>query len=96
MKHSEILAEARKKIASKKVIHVCIALRQDKWKEPEKVVELIDRISDSMGDWAGSGVGLWLHQHVGIPAKQITDKRMREYRLRWLDQLIAEYKEIGK
>ncbi len=31
----------------------------------------------------------WLENVVGIPYRQLTEKRMRYYRLRWLDHMIS-------
>lgn len=47
------------------------------------------RIQDSLGlyGWVDS----WLAGEHGIPVKRMTEKRMKAYRLAWIDALIAEY-----
>ena len=38
-----------------------------------------------------SWVSTWLYYEAGVPNHLLTSENLREYRLRWIDQLIKEY-----
>jgi hypothetical protein len=97
MKHSKILKAIRKDVEAEDREFICLGLMEFEYTASEaNAWEILERIEAAMGEWAGLGVCQWLHDKAGIPIKEITSSRLKEYRLNWLDQLIAEYEEMGK
>lgn len=82
----------REEIANKKEYYICITIHSlveggsITYRDMQAAKNVIQ---GRMGGYAS--LDAWLEHKHGIPAIKLTKTRMREYRLRWLDSLIAEF-----
>lgn len=100
MKKSEILREARKILEIKETRYVCLAIRTvvsmhilDK-ETLEGGHGLVWWIENSISP--STTVRDWLITKAGIDHIDATDEAMLDYRLRWIDSMIADYEAIGE
>ena len=97
-----ILTEARQFIADGSIEYACWAIECAHWTKHFRAREcrtvppdspagrLLRRIRQSLGKWPS--VAHWLMNNHGATYEQLfTEGGAREYRLRWIDQLIKEY-----
>lgn len=94
VKTSDVLIETKKNLYRTlrrgKTRYVCFAIEYTGHIEGNKV---IDRISKALG--TSDSVRNWLISNGHATPEQCTYTNMQKYRHRWLDALIAEYKELG-
>lgn len=98
----EILAEAKKMIASKQHEFVCHAIQEagGKFWMREAAKQLVATISDRLGPCAGT-VSTWLI-NKGFPEEDVFLFKdgdayvLREYRIRWIDDMIRTLKNGGE
>jgi hypothetical protein len=92
MKHrgiADAFREARKRIKSRQNTYICFALSDTGHPYAVSASRIVQtRMS---GHFTLEG---WLLGNGHIPNKHMARKHMREYRLRWLDELITEFEEI--
>jgi hypothetical protein len=96
-KQLDILKKARWLIEQDCCAYICFAISNIEYDEVETYdvqrmspyYKLTNRISDLLGDDAYA-LEDWLEKEAGIPYRQLTEKRMRYYRLRWLDHMIEK------
>lgn len=105
MKHSEIIKEAKKLLWDGRgnghydhPAMICIAIGEvdvSTVSDNIKQNEIVDYISDCLGDWAS--LGGWLRGEKNIDwEKNGGYPALQEYRLRFMDELIRRYKRAGK
>ena len=95
-KQIDILKRARWLIENECDSYICFAISSAETDDVESYLytgrspyyRITRRIMDLLGDDAYA-LEDWLENEVGIPYRQITEKRMRYYRLRWLDHMIS-------
>lgn len=100
MKSTTALRAARKLIENERYAHVCRAIRCACPGDEGVYTEVWKHIQRSLGDYIV--VDCWLQKHVlkfDAWSKNISgreyDTAMREYRLRWIDEMIAQYEAKG-
>ena len=97
-KEVEILKKARWLIENDCDSYICFAIGSvetddvehcsDSYHRHSPYYRLSTRINDLLGD-DSYALEDWLENEAGISYRQITKKRMRYYRLRWLDHMIS-------
>jgi len=105
IKYSDVLIEAKNHLAKtprgrrRETNYVCFAVEHaaEKLRVPEIGSDLRCRIMDVLQkeDSFTLTVRLWLIRK-GIPKEDLTPEAVQEYRHRWLDQLIKEFKAAGE
>ena len=95
MKSSELLRLARARISMHYDSFVCDAVRTaaDSKGDYKLALDIADDIANRIHP--RDTVSSWLHFVAGVPWSQLTGSAMRDYRLRWIDSMIAEYKAKG-
>lgn len=96
MKHSEILQLAKYFIESEAEDFICHAVARVGMEAycEEQARQITSEIQRIM--WPHCTLEIWLNSQ-GVPKDDAYDfELIREYRLRWMDELIRIYEEAGK
>lgn len=106
MKSSQILRHARELLIADTIEFVCIAIAHVRGtlvaqttspvkcsilrlKAMDLIIEVRRRIHPHML------VNTWIQHNVKVPVAEITDERLKQYRIDWVTSLIEEYESIG-
>jgi len=99
VKYSDVLIEAKthlqtSRLEKKKPAYLCYAIFRAAWvlEDHKKGRVLQLKIMTAI---RGGTVSMWLSRQ-GIPWSKLKDSAVQEYRHRWLDHLIKQFKEAGK
>ena len=84
-----LLKKAKKKIQSGKSSFICFAIGGVGGECKLDVIKLKAEIRRRLYPYYF--LETWLECDVGIKCEELTNKNMREYRLRWIDALIKEF-----
>ena len=101
MKHSTLIHRAKRLLYLSSSTHissyVCNAIEDAvRTDEQEKLKDEIHTLIRKRLNGNNTIYG-WLSDTVGRKAmSRATDEQLQDYRLRWMDSLIQEYKEAGK
>ena len=102
VKHSDVLILAKEylsKTGEGEHRYVCLAIADAAYELGSSAMgkELRDKIMGALtkdDKWVQT-VRLWL-MNQGVPCKELTNKAMQQYRHRWLNHLIKQFKAAGK
>lgn len=106
MKSSQILRHTRELLIAGTVEYVCIAIAHvrdtlvaqitspvkcsiTRLKAMDLILEVRRRIHPDIL------VDTWIQYNVKVPVEEITDERLKQYRIDWVTSLIEEYESIG-
>ena len=106
MKSSQILRHARELLIADRVEYVCIAISHVRHtlvaqitspvkcsiirlKATDLVLEVQRRIHPH------ALVSTWVEHSVKPPVEELTDQRLKQYRIDWVTSMIEEYESIG-
>lgn len=105
IKYSDVLIEAKKHLSKtprgrgRETNYVCFAVESaaEKLRVPKIGSDLRCRIMNVLQkeDSFALTARLWLIRK-GIPKEELTPEAMQDYRHRWLDHLIEQFKEAGE
>lgn len=106
MKSSQILRHARELLIADTMEYVCIAITQVRdtlvaqitspvkcsilrLKAMDLILEVRRRIHPHIL------VNTWIQHNVKPPIEELTDERLKQYRIDWVTSMIEEYESIG-
>lgn len=106
MKSSQILRQARELLIADTAGYVCTAIAHvrdtlvaqitspvkcsiTRLKAMDLILEVRRRIHPHIL------VNTWIQHNVKLPVEEITDERLKQYRIDWVTSLIEEYESIG-
>ena len=106
MKSSQILRHARELLIADRVEYVCIAISHVRdtlvaqitspvkcsiirLKAMDLILEVRRRIHPH------ALVSTWVEHNVKPPVEELTDERLKQYRIDWVTSMIEEYESIG-